>query len=78
MKTRFVIRRYAVLRQHRVTVVLEEFLDQLLDFAPLLQRMNIPFVVQGHGIDLSAKLRLPAVASASELDRHSVVSHFRA
>ena len=47
------------LRQHRVRVVLGEFLDQFLDFIPLLQRMNIPFVVQGHGIDVSAKLRVP-------------------
>jgi len=49
------------LRQHRVSMVLGEFLDQFLDFIPLLQRMNIPFVVQGHGIDVSAKLRVPVL-----------------
>lgn len=45
------------LRQHRVTVVLGEYLDQFVDFVPLLDRLSIPYVVQGHGIDLSASLR---------------------
>lgn len=49
------------LRQHHVTVVLGEFLDHFLSFVPLLQRMNIPFVVQGHGIDVSDRLRLPDI-----------------
>jgi colanic acid/amylovoran biosynthesis glycosyltransferase len=50
------------LRRHGVTVVLGEFLDQFLDFVPLLDRMGLPYVVQGHGIDLSAALREPGMA----------------
>jgi len=50
------------LRRHGVTVVLGEFLDQFLDFVPLLDRMGLPYVVQGHGIDLSAALRKPGMA----------------
>jgi len=50
------------LRRHNVDVVLGEYLDQFVDFVPLLDRMRIPYVVQGHGIDLSASLRKPAVA----------------
>jgi colanic acid/amylovoran biosynthesis glycosyltransferase len=50
------------LRRHGVTVVLGEFLDQFLDFVPLLDRMGLPYVVQGHGIDLSAALRIPGTA----------------
>lgn len=49
------------LRRHQVSVVLGEFLDHFLNFVPLLQQMNIPFVVQGHGIDVSGRLRLPDV-----------------
>ena len=45
------------LRRQGVTVVLGEFLDQFLDFIPLLARMGLPYVVQGHGIDISAALR---------------------
>jgi glycosyltransferase involved in cell wall biosynthesis len=79
------VRRF--LRQHQVSVVLGEFLDQFLEFIPLLQRMNIPFVAQGHGIDVSAKLRLPklraeylayqsarAVLTRSEFHRQRLVS----
>ncbi len=47
------------LRQHEVKWVLGEYLDQFVDFVPLLDRLNIPYVVQGHGIDLSAALRMP-------------------
>lgn len=54
------VRRF--LRRHRVSVVLGEFLDQFLDFVPLLDRMQLPYVVQGHGIDLSAALRKPGMA----------------
>lgn len=50
------------LRQHRVTMVLGEFLDQFLDFVPLLERMRLPYIVQGHGIDVSAALRKPGMA----------------
>jgi len=49
------------LRRHSVTVVLGEFLDQFVDFVPLLDRMGLPYIVQGHGIDLSAALRKPGV-----------------
>jgi glycosyltransferase involved in cell wall biosynthesis len=44
------------LRRHAVTVVLGEFLDQFIDFVPMLDRIELPYVVQGHGIDLSAAL----------------------
>jgi glycosyltransferase involved in cell wall biosynthesis len=45
------------LKKHRVQIVLGEYLHLFLDFVPLLDRLNIPYVVQGHGIDLSAALR---------------------
>lgn len=45
------------LRRHRTTVVLGEYLDQFVEFVPLLDRMGVPYVVQGHGIDVSAALR---------------------
>lgn len=45
------------LRRHGVTVVLGEYLHHFVDFVPLLDRMRLPYVVQGHGIDLSAALR---------------------
>jgi glycosyltransferase involved in cell wall biosynthesis len=45
------------LRRHGVRVVLGEYLDQFVEFAPLLDRLGLPYVVQGHGIDVSAALR---------------------
>ncbi len=45
------------LRQHRVSHVLGEYLDQFVDFVPLLDRLGLPYVVQGHGLDLSSSLR---------------------
>ncbi|HEX3407664.1 MAG TPA: glycosyltransferase [Caulobacteraceae bacterium] len=45
------------LRQHGVGVVLGEYLDQFVEFVPMLDRLAIPYVTQGHGIDLSASLR---------------------
>jgi colanic acid/amylovoran biosynthesis glycosyltransferase len=50
------------LRQHGATVILGEFLDQFADFIPLLERMRLPYIVQGHGIDVSAALRKPGMA----------------
>ncbi len=50
------------LRRTGVTMVLGEYLDQFAAFAPLLDRLGIPYVVQGHGIDLSASLRDPETA----------------
>jgi glycosyltransferase involved in cell wall biosynthesis len=50
------------LRRHGVAAVLGEFLDQFLDFVPVLRRLGIPYVVQGHGIDVSAALRDPRMA----------------
>lgn len=50
------------LRRHNVTVVLGEYLDEFLDFVPLLNRMGLPYIVQGHGIDVSASLRKPGMA----------------
>jgi glycosyltransferase involved in cell wall biosynthesis len=50
------------LRQHGATVILGEYLDQFADFVPLLDRMRLPYIVQGHGIDVSAALRKPGMA----------------
>jgi colanic acid/amylovoran biosynthesis glycosyltransferase len=50
------------LQRHKVSVVLGEYLDECLDFVPLLERMGLPYVVQGHGIDVSASLRKPGMA----------------
>ena len=50
------------LRKAGATMVLGEYLDQFAAFAPLLDRLGIPYVVQGHGIDLSAALRDPETA----------------
>jgi len=46
----------AFLHRHRVTVVLGQYLDQMADYAPLLERMGLTYVVQGHGIDVSRYL----------------------
>ena len=48
--------------RHGVSVVLGEYLDQFVDFVPLLDEIGMPYVVQGHGIDLSAALRRPGMA----------------
>jgi colanic acid/amylovoran biosynthesis glycosyltransferase len=58
------------LRQHRVTVVLGEYLDDFLEYVPLLEKMGLPYVVQGHGVDVSAALRRDGVAQ-SYLDYRS-------
>src|SRR5437660_92931 len=50
------------LRTQAVEVVLGEYLDQFAVFVPLLDRLGIPYVVQGHGIDVSAALRRAGVA----------------
>ncbi len=50
------------LRRNEVSVVFGEYLDRFLDFVPLLEQMGLPYVVQGHGIDVSAALRKPATA----------------
>ncbi len=50
------------LRKQQCNLVLGEYLDQFVDFVPLLNRLGIPYVVQGHGIDVSAALRSPAMA----------------
>ena len=50
------------LRRHGATVILGEYLDQFADFVPLLDRMRLPYVAQGHGIDVSASLRKPGMA----------------
>ena len=50
------------LRQHGATMILGEYLDQFADFVPLLDRMRLPYIVQGHGIDVSASLRKPGMA----------------
>src|SRR5512140_3457758 len=44
------------LRRHSVNVVLGEFLDQFVEFVPLLDRLQIPYVAQSHGNDASAAL----------------------
>jgi colanic acid/amylovoran biosynthesis glycosyltransferase len=50
------------LRQQGSTVILGEYLDQFVDFIPLLERMRLPYIAQGHGIDVSAALRKPGMA----------------
>lgn len=49
------------LRRQNVGAVLGEYLDRFVDFVPLLDALRIPYVVQGHGIDVSAALRLPGM-----------------
>ncbi len=49
------------LRRHGVTAVLGEYLDYFVDFVPLLNRMGLPYVVQAHGIDVSAAIREPGM-----------------
>ena len=50
------------LRRHSVSVVLGEYMDQFVTFVPMLDRMGIPYVVQTHGIDVSASLRVTGMA----------------
>lgn len=50
------------LRRYRVDVALGEYLDHFIDYVPVLDWLGIPYVVQGHGIDLSAALRRPGMA----------------
>jgi glycosyltransferase involved in cell wall biosynthesis len=50
------------LRRHGVQLVLGEYLDQFVDLVPLLDRLGMPYIVQGHGIDVSAALRQPCMA----------------
>ena len=67
---------YAVaqfLRRHRVDIVLGEYLDHFIDFVPLLDSLRIPYVVQGHGIDLSAALRRPDLAERYKLYRSAQI-----
>ena len=49
------------LRRHGATVILGEYLDPFADFVPLLDRMRLPYIAQGHGIDVSASLRKPGM-----------------
>jgi colanic acid/amylovoran biosynthesis glycosyltransferase len=55
------------LRQQGVAVGLGEYLDQFADFVPLLDRIGLRYIVQGHGIDLSAALRKPGTAERYQL-----------
>jgi glycosyltransferase involved in cell wall biosynthesis len=50
------------LRRCNVDIVLGEYLDQFIEFVPILDSLRIPYIVQGHGIDLSAALRRPGMA----------------
>jgi glycosyltransferase involved in cell wall biosynthesis len=52
----------AFLKRLGVKVVLGEYLDQFAEFVPLLDQLGIPYVAQGHGIDLSAAMRDEATA----------------
>lgn len=61
------------LRQQRTSVVLGEYMDMFVDFVPMLDRMGMPYVVQAHGIDVSASLLLPGVA-----DKYQVYKSARA
>lgn len=57
------------LRHHGVTQVLGEYLHYFADFVPLLERMGTPYIVQGHGIDVSAELRKPGMAQKYQVYR---------
>ncbi|MFC3135275.1 glycosyltransferase [Microbaculum marinum] len=50
------------LRHHRVGVVLGEYLDNFIDFIPLLDHLDIPYIAQAHGMDVSRELRQPGMA----------------
>ena len=52
------------LQRHQVDLVLGEYLHLFVEFVPLLDSLGIPYVAQGHGIDLSAALRDEAVAQS--------------
>jgi colanic acid/amylovoran biosynthesis glycosyltransferase len=45
------------LRRRGVGYALGEYLDQFVDFVPMLDAMGLPYVVQGHGLDLSSSIR---------------------
>ena len=51
------------LRNHRPTVALLEYLDEFIDSVPILEKLGIPYVVQAHGIDVSAALRRSGMAA---------------
>lgn len=52
------------LRRHRVGYVLGEYLDQFVEFVPLLNAMGLPYVVQGHGLDLSGSIKSRGVGDS--------------
>ena len=52
------------LRRHRVGYVLGEYLDQFVEFVPMLDAMGVPYVVQGHGLDLSSSIRSGSVGDS--------------
>ena len=52
------------LRRHKVGHVLAQYLDEFLEFVPLMDKLGIPYVVQGHGIDVSTALRAPGAPQA--------------
>lgn len=45
------------LRRAGVKIVLGEYLHYFVQFVPLLEKLQIPYIVQSHGIDVSAELR---------------------
>lgn len=57
------------LKAQGTDVVLGEYLDQFVDFVPLLNRMGLPYVVQAHGVDVSASLRDPGMAERYQVYR---------
>jgi glycosyltransferase involved in cell wall biosynthesis len=59
----------AFLRRNQVGYALGEYLDQFAEFVPLLNAMGLPYVVQGHGLDLSSSLRQPGVAESYHVYR---------
>lgn len=54
------IRRF--LESNNVSVVLGEFIDYFVDFVPLLNQLQIPYVAQSHGMDASASMKQPGMA----------------
>ncbi len=52
------------LRRHDVGYVLGEYLDQFVEFVPLLDAMGLPYVVQGHGLDVSGSIKSRGVGDS--------------
>lgn len=54
-------------RKRGVSVVLGQFMDNFLPYARLAEQMGLPYVVQAHGIDVSASLQQPGMAESYQV-----------